>query len=215
MKVLFAKKIKSEIISALGHITAVSAPTHVSASLTTGWTLLWKIFQSHLLHLSHVSRVKVKKIPLEKVCPNLVLNLQPPDDQSDILTNELPGLALGPFPKMTKFWMWPNWKHLQTPDDKLNIAKIMIPLFDRGENIVGKGENAGHQHFLLFPHFFPKPSSLGSLEVGIACYRVNRWIQVISTDESLWNYINFLFFLTFFPVLLFPQCFLRIHKFRL
>ena len=22
-------------------------------------------------------------------------------------------------------------------------------------NIVGKGENAGHQHFLLFPHFFP------------------------------------------------------------
>ena len=23
------------------------------------------------------------------------------------------------------------------------------------ENIVGKGENAGNQHFLLFPHFLP------------------------------------------------------------
>ena len=25
------------------------------------------------------------------------------------------------------------------------------------ENIVGKGENAGNQHFLLFPQCFPKP----------------------------------------------------------
>ena len=27
----------------------------------------------------------------------------------------------------------------------------------RVENIVGKGENAGDQHFLLFPHRFQKP----------------------------------------------------------
>ena len=51
--------------------------------------------------------------------------------------------------------------------DKLNALKIMISHFDRIENTVGKGENAGYQHFLLFPHCFPKPSFLGSLKVGI------------------------------------------------
>ena len=36
-------------------------------------------------------------------------------------------------------------------DDKIKVLKMMIFLFDRVENIVGKGENAGYQHFLLFP----------------------------------------------------------------
>ena len=52
-------------------------------------------------------------------------------------------------------------------DDKLNIGKMTISLLKNGENTVGKGENAGYQHFLLFPQCFPKPSSLGSLKVGI------------------------------------------------
>ena len=30
----------------------------------------------------------------------------------------------------------------------------MISVFDMEENIVGKGENAGHQHFLFFPQCF-------------------------------------------------------------
>ena len=46
-------------------------------------------------------------------------------------------------------------------DDKLNFAKMMIALLNRGKNIVGKGESTGNQHFLLFPQRFPKPSSLG------------------------------------------------------
>ena len=50
-------------------------------------------------------------------------------------------------------------------DDKLIIAKMTICLFDRVENTVGKGENAGYQHFLLFQQYFPKSSSLGSLKV--------------------------------------------------
>ena len=41
-------------------------------------------------------------------------------------------------------------------DDKLNVGKIMISVYDRVENIVGKGENAGNQHFLLFPQCFQK-----------------------------------------------------------
>ena len=39
---------------------------------------------------------------------------------------------------------------------------MTISLFDRVENTVGKGENAGYQHFLLFQQCFPKPPSLGS-----------------------------------------------------
>ena len=33
----------------------------------------------------------------------------------------------------------------------LNVAKMMISLFDRAENTVEKGENVGYKHFLLFP----------------------------------------------------------------
>ena len=47
--------------------------------------------------------------------------------------------------------------------DKLNIANMKIFPFHGIENTVGKGENAGYQHFLLFPQCFSKPSSLGSL----------------------------------------------------
>ena len=38
-------------------------------------------------------------------------------------------------------------------DDKIHVAQ-MISDFDRVENIVGKGENAGYQHFLLFTQCF-------------------------------------------------------------
>ena len=48
------------------------------------------------------------------------------------------------------------------------------PAFDRVENIVGNGENAGYQHFLLFPQCFQKASMSGSLKVGIMRERVKR-----------------------------------------
>ena len=35
------------------------------------------------------------------------------------------------------------------------------------EKIVGKGEIAGNQHFILSPQCFQKPSSLESLELSI------------------------------------------------
>ena len=31
---------------------------------------------------------------------------------------------------------------------------------------MGEGENAGYQHFLLFPQCFPKPSFLPKIELG-------------------------------------------------
>ena len=35
---------------------------------------------------------------------------------------------------------------------------MMVSGFDSVENIVGKAENAGYQHFLLFPQYFKKAS---------------------------------------------------------
>ena len=52
-------------------------------------------------------------------------------------------------------------------DDNLNVAEMMGFVFDREENIVGKRENAGYQHFLLSPQCFPNASTSGSLKVGI------------------------------------------------
>ena len=49
----------------------------------------------------------------------------------------------------------------------------MICVTEWEENIVGKGENAGYQHFLLFPPCFLKASFPGSLKVGIVWQRVN------------------------------------------
>ena len=54
-------------------------------------------------------------------------------------------------------------------DDSSNIAKMVIVVSDRIENIEGKGENAGYQHFLLFPQCFQKPSYPESLKVRIVC----------------------------------------------
>ena len=36
-------------------------------------------------------------------------------------------------------------------EDNFKVVQIIFCVSDRVENIVGKGENAGYQHFLLFP----------------------------------------------------------------
>ena len=44
--------------------------------------------------------------------------------------------------------MWLSWPFNSLPHNP-DLKKKPF------ENIVGKGENAGNQHFLLFPHYFP------------------------------------------------------------
>ena len=51
-------------------------------------------------------------------------------------------------------------------DNNLNVNQKSKFALGREEN-VGNGENAGYQHFLLFPQCFQKAFSLGSLKVGI------------------------------------------------
>ena len=41
-------------------------------------------------------------------------------------------------------------------DDILNVVQMTIGVTDWVENIVVKGENAGYQHFLLFPQCFQR-----------------------------------------------------------
>ena len=48
----------------------------------------------------------------------------------------------------------------------------------RVENIVGKGENAGYQHFLLFPQCFLKLSFPEVLKVGIVWYWVKQTASI-------------------------------------
>ena len=74
---------------------------------------------------------------------------------------------------MYQFNTLPNDKFLNVTklkafaEDKLNIAKMTIFFCDRVENTVGKEENAGYQHFLMFPQCFSKPSFSWSLKVEI------------------------------------------------
>ena len=41
-------------------------------------------------------------------------------------------------------------------DNNFSVAQMVQFFFDGLENIVGKGESAGNQHFLLFPIWFLK-----------------------------------------------------------
>ena len=45
-------------------------------------------------------------------------------------------------------------------NDNLNVYQKLKFALGRVENILGKGENAGYQHFLLFPKMFSKASFL-------------------------------------------------------
>ena len=64
----------------------------------------------------------------------------------------------------TKFWTDLNWKHLQMTNYAIEKLKFILGWV---ENIVEKGENAGFQHFLLFPQCFQKASFLGLSKVRI------------------------------------------------
>ena len=60
-------------------------------------------------------------------------------------------LHFNPFPHSNIL----DWSKLKAfPADNINVAETMISPSDMEENIVGKGENAGYQHFLLFSQCF-------------------------------------------------------------
>ena len=62
-----------------------------------------------------------------------------------LVINPLPDDKILGLPKLKAF-----------ADEKLNVTQDMKVVFHRIENIVGKEENAGYQHFLLFSRCFQK-----------------------------------------------------------
>ena len=61
-----------------------------------------------------------------------------------------------------------DWSKLKAfANDKINVNEKLKFVFGRIENIVGKVENAGHQHFSLFPQCFQTASYTRSLKVVI------------------------------------------------
>ena len=60
-------------------------------------------------------------------------------------------------------------------DDNSNVNEKLKFALGWVENIEGKGENAGYQHFLLFPQCFQKLSFPGVLKVWTVWSRVKTW----------------------------------------
>ena len=60
----------------------------------------------------------------------------------------------------------PKCKLKAFADNKKDMAEKSKFVMRRVENIVGNGENAGYQHFLLFPQYFQKASTAGPLKSG-------------------------------------------------
>ena len=66
-----------------------------------------------------------------------------------------------------------DWSKLKAfADNKINATKKLKFALGRLENNVEKRENAGYQHFLLFPQCFQKASFPGLLKAGIVWERV-------------------------------------------
>ena len=54
------------------------------------------------------------------------------------------------FPKRQQFRL-AQIESINFTDDNFNVIQMALYFYDTVENNVGKGENAGYQHFLLFP----------------------------------------------------------------
>ena len=76
-------------------------------------------------------------------------------------------------------------------DGKINVTQAIRFVVYRIENIVEIGENAGYQHFLLFPQCFHKLSIPETYKPGIVSERVySGWITFQSPGKELDLYTN-------------------------
>ena len=66
-----------------------------------------------------------------------------------------------------------NWSKFA--DDKFKVSEILKFVLGKAENIVGKGENAGHQHFLFFPTMFSTGVFLNVVK-SRDCLVQRKWI---------------------------------------
>ena len=121
-----------------------------------------------------------------------------------IMFNSLPNSKILDLSKLKEF-----------ADNNFRVAQMMLFSSDRVENTVGKGENAGHQHFLLFLQCFQKAFFLGIVK-SPDCV-VNSSDRAENTVEKGENagHQHFLLFLQCFQKAFFlrvinsPDCFVK------
>ena len=65
-------------------------------------------------------------------------------------------------------------------DDKLNVTKMIIIVFNRAENIVGKEEIAHYEQFLLLPQCFQK-ASFPEAPKGVIVW---EWVNTSNSGAS-------------------------------
>ena len=59
---------------------------------------------------------------------------------------------------VSSFFIFLDWSNMKAfAADTIDVTQKLILVLEWVENIVGNGENAGYQHFLLFPQYFQKP----------------------------------------------------------
>ena len=66
----------------------------------------------------------------------------------------------------------------------LVMAEVMGFVFKKVESIVGKGENADYQHFLLFLQCFQKAPYPGSLKIGLCGEKVMQYFCILFKWEK-------------------------------
>ena len=97
-------------------------------------------------------------------------------------------------------------------DEKLKVVLMMKVVSDSIENIVGKGENACYQHFLLFPQCSPsgkKPGLFGREALVFTYLLYKSFENTVGTEEIACNEQFLLFLQCFVP---FWRTFCHIHK---
>ena len=89
-----------------------------------------------------------------------------------------------PFPD-DKFLDW--WKLNALADDKLNVTKMIISVFDRVENIVGKGEIACTSNFSFSHNIFKRLLSQRHLKVSL-CGNGLKCALLHIIKKNCWNW---------------------------
>ena len=87
--------------------------------------------------------------------------------------------------KLNNFCKWYGLVQIESICRRLSKSTLNGKV-DRVENIVGKGENAGYQHFLLFPQCFQTGLYPGSFKAGFVWYGV----ETSSGFESRFEILN-------------------------
>ena len=111
-----------------------------------------------------VRRTKLELFDLYKVCFDLQMSQFQTDCFWEAISKAFSSVCVNSLPH-EKILDWSKLKAFA--EDKIKVTEKLKFVLGRVENTVGKGENAGYQHFLLFPQCFQKASVSGASKVGI------------------------------------------------